>query len=89
MNILLNYFLISWVLTAVIRDLDISDIPIWSIRRKSLKIVLIALHKVITCEKCISFWLTLIITKNFFMAAAVSFLIWVTWRVIGNIKTKL
>lgn len=89
MTNLMNLFVLMWFLTALIRDLDLSDIPVWNVRRTPLRIALIVLHKLITCEKCLSFWLTLILTRDFFMSAGVSFLIWTTWKVIGNIKTKL
>jgi len=55
---------------------------------KVIKIIYSIIMLVLTCEKCLSFWLTLALTQNFFTAASVSLLIMITTK-IERSKTKL
>ena len=72
--IILNYFLISWVVSGIVGTLS------EFINSKNLLINIIKLA--MECSKCVSFWLTLIMTKDIFIAATVSFMMYL----FGKIK---
>lgn len=46
-----------------------------SVKNKFLKLVILVLSYILTCPKCASFWISLVLSGNLFTAALISILI--------------
>jgi hypothetical protein len=76
--ILLKIFLITWFIThfELIQDtlLSVFDRLCQSTDNNILKRIYDSLYTILSCHKCLSFWTTLIVTQDIFMACGVSFI---------------
>jgi hypothetical protein len=88
-DLIIKLFLGSWVLSSwaytLVEDFDLNKIPKQKLVRFFSSVVLY----VFSCPKCFSFWFSLMISQNFFIAAGVSFLVMLVDKITQNIKTKL
>jgi hypothetical protein len=77
MIILIKIFLITWLITSFepLQDVltNLFDKIYQRTNKNPLKRIYDSLYTILTCQKCLSFWTTLIITQNIFMACGVSF----------------
>jgi hypothetical protein len=55
-----------------------------------LKVFILILVYIMSCQKCFSFWFSLILTANLFISAAVALIVWIVDEIIKQkLKTKL
>jgi hypothetical protein len=85
-----QWFLTCWVLTQWISEwiYDINPEKILP-KKRLLRLIGSTLLYVLSCDKCFSFWFVLIMSQNFYHAAATSLLIMTVSKLTQNIKTKL
>lgn len=81
-------FLVSWVLSGWASTL-VTEIDVKKDSSPFVRLMYVLPLYVLSCEKCFTFWLVLIITQNFFWAAGLSFLMMIVSRLNQNIPTKL
>lgn len=84
----LKLFLLSWVLSSWAETL-VDDINIKKDRHPLIRLFYVLPLYVLSCPKCFTFWLVLIMTYNFYWAAGISFLMMIVSKITQNIKTKL
>jgi hypothetical protein len=82
-------FLMCWVLSSWASMLVDKINPYDKIESKFQRLLLVGGQYVLSCPKCFSFWLTLAITQNFFLAAGVSLCVMIVSKFEQSIKTKL
>jgi hypothetical protein len=79
-------FLVSWVITSWSVELS-NELKPPTTKKLWLKLPISFGLWMMSCPKCFSFHLTLLLTFNFYIAASVSFLIMITEKI--NYKTRL
>lgn len=82
-EIIIKLFLTSWVLNSWLKTLLLPN-PLFGESKLALFI-----QSVLLCPKCFSFWITLLITFNPILAAAVSYLMMWSDKLEQSIKTRL
>lgn len=85
----LKLFLVSWVLSSWAGTLINDDIDPKKSSHPIIRLAYIIPQYVLSCPKCMSFWLVLILTFNFYWAAGISFLIMWVDKLSQSIKTNL
>lgn len=85
---ILKWFLVSWVLSSwamVATELMEPSQSRW----KLVRFLISMLQYVMSCPKCFSFWTILGLSGDFFIAAGVSLLVNIYFKLEQKIKTEL
>ena len=93
-NTLFNLFLITWFITEnsyiqmyvdKLGDILLKTEELDNFLQTPLRIILISLYDILSCHKCLSFWIVLIITLNPIWAIGTSIVAFTLQKLINKI----
>ena len=86
---IIKIIVVCYVLSDLAAFLGEIVYEIGGIKNKVLKLIQMVLGYVLICDKCFSFWFSLIVTGDLFMSAVVAIIVDVIKNKLKNIKTKI